>query len=70
MDHTLLLHNLIDNMLNSELHKMYQAWQQDNDNHVCDWYNFVLWSARWNNTSPDRIQEQLLTCNWFKKGNQ
>ena len=55
-------------MLNGELQKMYQAWMQDNENYIRDWYNFVEWAARWNNTSAERVLSQLNTCRWFKKG--
>ncbi len=55
-------------MLNNELHKMYQAWQQGNDNYVYDWARFVEWAAQWNNTTGDAIMRELQTCYWFKKG--
>ena len=55
-------------MFESELHKMYQAWQQGNDNYIRDWYNFVEHAARWNNTSGDVIMKELQKYYWFKKG--
>jgi hypothetical protein len=55
-------------MYESELHRMYQAWQQGNDNYVRDWANFVEWAAKWNNTTGDVIMRELQKYYWFKKG--
>ena len=53
-------------MLDSELHRMYQAWQQGNENYVRDWAEFVEYAARWNQTTGDVIMRQLQRCYWFK----
>lgn len=53
-------------MLDSELHRMYQAWQQGNEHYVRDWALFVEHAARWNQTSGDAIMRQLQKCYWFK----
>lgn len=55
-------------MFNSELQKMYQAWQQGNENYVCDWYAFVEYAANWNRETAEKTLEQLSKCRWFKKG--
>ena len=55
-------------MFNSELHRMYQAWQQGNDNYVRDWVRFVEWAASWNNTTSEEVLKQLEKCYWFKQG--
>jgi hypothetical protein len=55
-------------MINSELQKMYQAWQQGNENYVRDWYAFVEWAARLNRQSTEQVLAQLNTCRWFNKG--
>lgn len=55
-------------MFESELHRMYQAWQQGNEHYVRDWANFVEWAARWNNTTGDVIMRDLQKYYWFKKG--
>lgn len=55
-------------MAQAELYRMYQAWQQGNENYIRDWYNFVEWSARWNNTSAEKMLTALQDCKWFKKG--
>lgn len=55
-------------MFASELHRMYQAWQQGNDNYVRDWHNFVEWAAKWNNTTNEKILQDIEKCRWFKKG--
>ena len=55
-------------MFESELHKMYQAWQQGNEHYIRDWANFVESAARWNNTTGDVIMKELQKYYWFKKG--
>lgn len=55
-------------MMGSELHKMYQAWQQGNEHYARDWANFVEWAAKWNNTTGDAIMKELQKHYWFKKG--
>ena len=57
-------------MFESELHKMYQAWQQGNDHYGRDWANFVEWAARWNNTTGDVIMRELQKYYWFKRGDE
>jgi hypothetical protein len=52
-------------MLN--LHHMYQAWQQGNDNYVRDWVEFVEFAARQNNTTTDAIIRELQKHYWFTK---
>jgi hypothetical protein len=55
-------------MMNSnELFKMYQAWQQGNENYVRDWVNFVEWAAKWNQTTCDEIMKELQKHYWFKR---
>ena len=51
----------------SELHKMYQAWQQGNDHYVKDWFYFAQYAARINNTTTDVILNDLQKYQWFKK---
>ena len=55
-------------MFNSELQRMYQAWQQGNDHYIRDWYAFVEWASRFNNTSIEKTLSQLNSCRWFRKG--
>lgn len=52
-------------MNESELHRMYQAWQQGNENYVRDWAAFVEWAANWNKTTGDEVMRQLQKCHWF-----
>ena len=51
----------------SELQKMYQAWQQGNEHYAKDWYYFVEWAARHNNTNGDVIMRELQKHYWFKQ---
>lgn len=53
-------------MFESELQRMYQAWQQGNENYVRDWADFVEYAAKWNKTSGDEIMRQLQKYYWFK----
>lgn len=57
-------------MFESELHRMYQAWQQGNEHYIRDWVNFVESAARWNNTTGDVIMRELQKYDWFKKGDE
>jgi hypothetical protein len=50
----------------NNLHHMYQAWQQGNENYVRDWARFVEWAARQNNTTADNIMRELQKYSWFK----
>jgi hypothetical protein len=51
----------------SELHKMYQSWQQGNEHYVRDWANFVEWAANWHQTTGDAIMRELQKYYWFQK---
>jgi hypothetical protein len=53
-----------------ELHKMYQAWQQGNDNYVRDWAKFVEWAARWNSETTELMKLELEKCPWFVRPKQ
>ena len=57
-------------MFESELHRMYQAWQQGNEHYIRDWADFVECAARWNNTSGDVIMRELQKYYWFKRGEE
>lgn len=57
-------------MFESELHHMYQAWQQGQDNYVLDWKRFVEWAAAWNRTSTDQMLTVLKQYSWFKWSSQ
>ena len=50
------------------LQHMYQAWMQGQENYVRDWYDFVEWAAKMNNTTGDAVMRILQTCHWFEKG--
>ena len=52
----------------SELYRMYQAWQQGNDDYIRDWARFVEWAASWNGSNSERILVSLEKCKWFRKG--
>jgi hypothetical protein len=54
-------------MYDRELHHMYQAWQQGQDDYVRDWLRFVEWAAQWNKTTNQNIIDQLQKQNWFKR---
>lgn len=54
-------------MNGNELFKMYQAWQQGNENYVRDWAKFVEWAATWNKTTGDIVMHELQKHYWFKK---
>ena len=49
-----------------QLYEMYQAWQQGKEDYIRDWYDFVDFAARWNNTTGDQIMKILQTTYWFK----
>jgi len=51
----------------TELFKMYQAWQQGNENYIRDWANFVECAAKWNQTTSDNIMRELQKYYWFKR---
>ena len=53
-----------------ELQKMYQAWQQGNQNYIRDWASFVEQAAKWNNTTGDVIMRELQKYHWFEKGDE
>lgn len=54
-------------MNGTELHKVYQAWQQGNEHYVRDWLYFAQWAAGLNNTSTDVMLNELQKYHWFKK---
>lgn len=54
-------------MSEQELHRMYQAWQQGNDNYIRDWSYFVEHAAKWCNTTGDVIIRELQKYYWFKQ---
>lgn len=54
-------------MNSSEIFKMYQAWQQDNEHYARDWIYFVEWAARFNNTTCDEVIRELQKHYWFIK---
>jgi hypothetical protein len=49
------------------LHHMYQAWASGQEDAERDWYHFVEWAARLNNTTGDAVMRVLQTTYWFKK---
>jgi hypothetical protein len=53
-----------------ELHHMYQAWLQGNENYVRDWAKFVEWAAQWHKTTGDEVMRVLQKTYWFKWGDQ
>ena len=53
-------------MSDTELYKMYQAWQQGNEHYERDWINFVEWAASWNQTTADVVIRELQKHYWFK----
>lgn len=50
----------------SELYRMYQAWQQGNENYRRDWANFVEWAAKYNQTTSDEVMRELQKYYWFE----
>jgi hypothetical protein len=54
-------------MYHCELEKMYQAWQQGNDQYVHDWAYFVQYAARWNKVSYEEMLQTLQQYRWFKQ---
>jgi len=54
-------------MFNNELERMYQAWQQGNNQFVYDWAHFVHYAARWNKVSDEEMLHFLQQCKWFKQ---
>jgi hypothetical protein len=53
-----------------QLHHMYQAWMQGNENYIRDWAKFVEWAAHWNSTTGDVVMRELQKHEWFKWGDQ
>ena len=49
---------------------MYQAWIQENSNYIQEWYDFVIWAAKWNRTTTDDMLKQLENCKWFERGDK
>jgi hypothetical protein len=54
-------------MNEQQLYQMYQAWQQDQENYVRDWCDFVEWAAKWNRTTGDQVMKILQTTYWFER---
>lgn len=54
-------------MNESELQRMYQAWQQGNDHFLQDWYYFAQYAARLNDTNTEIMLETLQKYHWFEK---
>lgn len=54
-------------MFHNELKKMYQAWQQGDDQYVLEWARFVEYAARWNQVSSEEMLYILQQCEWFKQ---
>jgi hypothetical protein len=54
-------------MTETELQRMYQAWQQGNEHYVRDWVDFLEWAAKWNQTTGDAMMRELQKYYWFKK---
>lgn len=52
-------------MNSSQLHHIYQAWRQDNENYERDWSYFVEYAAKTLNTSGDKVMQVLQRCHWF-----
>lgn len=50
----------------NNLQHMYQAWRQGNEDYVRDWAFFVELAARENNTSCDRVMDELKKYHWFE----
>lgn len=53
-------------MNETQLHHMYQAWQQGNEHYIRDWSFFVEFASKKLNTSGDRVMQVLQRCHWFK----
>jgi hypothetical protein len=51
-----------------ELHHMYQAWIQGQQDYVNKWVDFIEWAARWHNTTGDEVMRVLQTTYWFQRG--
>jgi len=47
------------------LQHMYQAWASGQEDAERDWYHFVEWAARLNNTTGDAVMRVLQTTYWF-----
>jgi hypothetical protein len=54
-------------MDNPFLHHIYQQWQQENDNYVRKWEDFVKIAAHCNNVSIEQMIRILDQYTWFKK---
>jgi hypothetical protein len=54
-------------MNGTELHRMYQAWQQGNDHYVKDWFYFAQYAAGINNSTTEAVLKVLEKYYWFKK---
>jgi hypothetical protein len=50
-----------------QLHHMYQAWLQGQEDPERDWSYFVESAAHWCNTTGDEVIKVLQTTYWFKK---
>jgi hypothetical protein len=57
-------------MNDRELHHMYHARMQGNENYVRDWAKFVEWAAQCNSTTGDVVMRELQKHVWFKWGDQ
>ena len=52
------------------LQHMYQAWMQDQEDYIRDWYKFVEFAARHCNTTGDVVMRELQKYYWFHKGHE
>jgi predicted transposase YbfD/YdcC len=52
------------------LQQMYQAWQQDNEDYIYRWVDFIEHAARILNQQQDEIMRELQKCAWFIRGDK
>lgn len=51
-----------------ELHHMYQAWIQGQQDYANKWFDFVEYAAKWHKTTGDEVMRVLQTTYWFQRG--
>lgn len=53
-------------MSESQLHHIYQAWQQGNEHYERDWSYFVEYAAKTLDKPAVDVMRVLQRCYWFK----
>lgn len=48
------------------LNHIYQAWQQERENYMLDYKDFVIHASNCTGKSYNEILDFLKTCKWFK----